>query len=95
MAILVILEFVLAALVATFFVTQIFIPIARGTVLFPIFSKEHDLDKEIRKENQKIVEGDLEEKLKTIKEEPERRKNPKAFFRKKHFDQNENEKERE
>jgi hypothetical protein len=65
-------------------VSQIIIPFFRGTVMFPIFSKEVVLQKELEEVKQESVEADMiseivvlkkavEEKLKEVSESTEKR----------------------
>lgn len=45
------------------FATQIFLPILRGTKLFPFFRQEKKLEQQIREVDQQIVEEGIAEEL--------------------------------
>jgi len=62
------LTLVIASLILLFMVTQIIIPYMRGTVFFPLFSKETVLQKELEEVRQESVEVDMEKEIKVIKE---------------------------
>lgn len=63
---LVLLELLLFFVVIVVSITQIFIPIMRGTVLFPIFRKERILEEGIQKAKQNIVEEKLAKDLNNL-----------------------------
>ena len=60
-------ELAVVVLVAWLFLTQIFVPLFRGTLLFPIFRREAKLSNELEKVRQRAVEKKLEEKIESTK----------------------------
>jgi len=81
---LVVAQLAIVAFIILFMVSQIIIPFFRGTVMFPIFSKEVVLQKELEEVKQESVEADMiseivvlkkavEEKLKEVSESTEKR----------------------
>jgi hypothetical protein len=62
-----IMENFFIALVLLFFISQVFIPLFRGTVLFPYFRKELKLQEILAKEKQKTVEKQIQEEIKKEK----------------------------
>jgi hypothetical protein len=63
-----VLEITLAILIIWFFVTQMILPVLRGTPVLPIFRKEAKLQAEMEKVNQEIIEKKMEEEIKTTKQ---------------------------
>ena len=61
------LEALFIIAVATVLTTQVFIPIFRGTVLWPWFRRERKLEHELHEVQQEIVEKELEEKVEAAK----------------------------
>lgn len=47
-------------------ITQVLIPVFRGTKLFPLFRREEKLRNEIEEANQQLVEKSLEDELEKI-----------------------------
>lgn len=64
-------------LVVAFLISQIFIPLASRKTLFPIFSKEADLQEKIVSLSQELSEEELQDKIfeleKKLKEKKEAR----------------------
>ena len=61
-------EILLIVVVIVVFATQVFIPLWRGTPLFPYFRKEGRLNARLKEDRQSAVESDLEAKLNREKE---------------------------
>jgi hypothetical protein len=61
---LILLEITVACIVLIFFVTQLIIPLFRGTVFFPMFREESDLETKLRKTKQKKLEKNLQDEIK-------------------------------
>lgn len=61
------LEFVVILLLLLFLITQIIIPLCRGTSWYPIFRREAKLQKDISQVKQAIVERQMEEDLEKFK----------------------------
>ena len=57
------IEYAFIALVIIFVITQVIIPLGRGTLLFPLFRRERQLEQELQKVKQEAVEADLEQKI--------------------------------
>jgi hypothetical protein len=81
-------QLAIVALIILFMVSQIIIPFLRGTVMFPIFSKEVVLQEDLEKVKQESVEADMikeivvlkkavEEKLKEVSEDTEKKSHKK------------------
>lgn len=60
MIIVALIELLLIFLTAWFIVKQLLIPAIRGTVVFPMFRKEHDLRTIVLEQRQQAVEQSLE-----------------------------------
>lgn len=58
-----VLEYAFIALVIVIVLTQVIIPLARGTLLFPFFRRERHLEQELQKLKQEAIEADLERKI--------------------------------
>lgn len=58
-----VLEVVVMVIVITIIVTQVFIPIYRGTTLWPFFKRERKLEHELHVIQQEIVEQEIEKKV--------------------------------
>lgn len=56
-------EFVVGALLVAFIGTQIVWPIVRGTELFPLFSHQHRLERELEKARQQLAEDRLQDAI--------------------------------
>lgn len=54
------IEFIGLAALALFFSKQIFVPLYRGSALFPMFKKQANIEEKLIEEKQKTVETDLE-----------------------------------
>lgn len=63
-------ELVIAGILLLAFGTQIFYPLWRGTLLFPMWRREHKLWDKLSSERQSTVEADIE---KQIQKEKKRR----------------------
>ena len=64
------LEVLIVSGIGYTFITQLLMPVIRGTKLFPIFRREGRLRSEITDLNQIIIENDLNKQIeKTIKKE--------------------------
>ena len=75
MALLYLLEYALIGLLLLLIFTQIFIPIFRGTLLFPFFHKERYLENQLQAAKQNALEAELEKQaLKTEKQVPKTEK---------------------
>lgn len=61
-------EFVVAVLIVGVFVTQVFLPLGRGTPLFPFFRRERRLNARLKEARQAALEKELEDKLKKEKQ---------------------------
>lgn len=61
MAVLDLIGFIVVVLVLWFIVSQMLKPALRGTLLFPMFRKEHALQAKILEQRQKFVEQRLEQ----------------------------------
>jgi hypothetical protein len=59
-------EVIVATIIIWTLITQVLIPVYRGTKLFPFFRKEEKLRNEIEEVNQQNVEKGLENELKKI-----------------------------
>jgi hypothetical protein len=66
---LIVLELAIVWLVLWMFITQIFFPLLRGTLIFPIFRREAMLCDELEKVRQKVAEKKLEEEIEFTKRE--------------------------
>lgn len=62
-----ILEWAILGVLMLLFVTQIFLPLWRGTPIFPLFSRERKLEAEKDRVKQEVVEDDLEREIKTLR----------------------------
>ena len=56
-------EIIMIALFLLAFATQVFIPLWRGTPLFPIFRRERKLEAQLTKLRQANLEADIEHKI--------------------------------
>ena len=64
------LDLIIVSIVVYLFLTQLLLPVIRGTKIFPMFRKEGKLRSQVTDVNQKILEKGLEENLtKTKKKE--------------------------
>jgi len=60
-----VIEIILGLAVLAFFVTQVIVPIARRTTLYPLFkSREHKLVRDLNKARQAVVEDGLKKEIK-------------------------------
>lgn len=64
-----IFEISLVVVIMWLLITQVSIPIYRGTKLFPLFKKEEKLRAQLSEIKQETVERDLERKIKKTKEQ--------------------------
>lgn len=60
-------ELIVVSSIFIFFVSQVFYPLWRGTPLFPVFRKEHELLKNLAEEKQVTVEEEIKEEIKKEK----------------------------
>jgi hypothetical protein len=68
MALLRILEYATGAILLLIAVTQVVIPIFRGTLLFPFFRREHELESLLSQARQQELEFGLQKELKQRRE---------------------------
>mgnify|MGYP001575377136 CR=1 FL=1 len=59
-----VMELVVTGLFLVIVYTQIFIPLWRGTPIFPLFRTVSDLQEQLAKAKEKTIEKDLQEKIK-------------------------------
>jgi hypothetical protein len=64
MGLLRIFEIAAGAIIVILAVTQMVIPILRGTLLFPLFRKEHELESQLSRARQEELEVGLQHELK-------------------------------
>lgn len=69
MILLIVFEMLMVSVLVWTLITQISIPIFRGTRLFPMFRKEEKLKNELANINQEILEKNIEQKIKKKKRE--------------------------
>lgn len=74
MAILRILELAVAAITLLLAITQVVIPLLRGTLLFPLFRKEHRLEVQLSQARQEELEAGLQKELKQRQDQIEKLK---------------------
>lgn len=70
------LEIVFICFMFAIIITQIAIPTLRGTVLFPFFRKERQLEKQLHSVKQDVIEGELIEEIETLKNKKREEKKP-------------------
>jgi hypothetical protein len=58
------MEFILYWLIIAMFVTQIFIPLIKGTQLFPLLKRENKLRQELESEKQHTEEEKIKKQIK-------------------------------
>jgi hypothetical protein len=59
-----VIEIILVLAILMFMVTQVFLPIIRGTPMYPFFkSKEPKLSKDLKEARQKVVESNLKKEV--------------------------------
>ena len=63
-----VLEVLVAVLFIWFCIAQIFLPLSRGTPVCPLFRKEAELEKNLEKVRQEVVEKKIQEEIETIKQ---------------------------
>ena len=63
-----VLELAVTALLIGFILTQVILPMMRGTSMFPIFRKESRLRSDLADVKQQSVEKKIEQEIKNIKE---------------------------
>lgn len=63
MILLVIIRLIIVLIIGYIFVAQIFVPIMRGSKLFPMFRREAKLKSQISDTCQQIIEKDLEKHI--------------------------------
>ena len=56
-------ELMIMAIVVIFMVTQVFIPLIRGTTLLPVFGKEVKLEAGLAEEKQKTLEKKIQDEI--------------------------------
>ena len=72
MTLLRIFEIATGAFIVLLAVTQIVVPIIRGTLLFPFFRKEHELESQLSHARQEELEIGLQHELKKRREHIEK-----------------------
>ena len=72
MNIVVVLELLFATLIVIIFLTQILMPLFRGTPVFPIFRRERKLESELSEARKEVIEASLERRIKQEREKAER-----------------------
>ena len=65
------IEYVFIALVIIFVITQVIIPLGRGTLLFPLFRRERQLEQELQKVKQEAIEAELEQRVEETRKKVE------------------------
>lgn len=68
---LVVAQLAIVALVILFMASQVIVPFFRGTVMFPIFTKEVVLQEDLEKVKQESVEADMIAEIATLKKQVE------------------------
>lgn len=63
MILILMLQFVLSIFILIFLITQIILPFIRSTPFFPIFLNEANLQREIEKCNQELIEKKMEDEI--------------------------------
>jgi len=74
---LVLMELLIISLAVFCFVTQITIPLFRGTPLFPFFKKEEEIKREISETKQELEEARLTTEKRKVEKEIEKEKEKK------------------
>lgn len=77
MGLLRIFEIAVGAIIVILAITQIVIPIFRGTLLFPLFRKEHELESQLSRARQEELEIGLQHELKKRREHIDKLKDEK------------------
>jgi hypothetical protein len=77
MTLLRIFEIAIGAIIVLLATTQIVIPILRGTLLFPLFRKEHELETELSRARQEELEIGLQHELQKRREQIDKLKQDK------------------
>jgi hypothetical protein len=62
-----VLQLAIVAFIIVLMVTQVIIPYFRGTIFFPMFSKEIVLQKELEEVKQESVEADMVKEIEGLK----------------------------
>lgn len=76
MNVMTVLEIVLVALVVLAGVTQLVVPLWRGTPLFPFVRRERRLEAELSEAREEVIEVKLEQRIRQEREAAERLRKP-------------------
>jgi hypothetical protein len=71
-----VIEYAFIALVIIIMIMQVIVPLARGTLLFPFFRRERQLEQELQRLKQEAIEADLERKIAVERKNAEEGRKP-------------------
>ncbi len=71
-----VIEYAFIALVIIIVIMQVIVPLARGTLLFPFFRRERQLEQELQRLKQEAIEADLERKIEVERKNAEEGRKP-------------------